>query len=311
LKVIYGLENLKKLDRKSAVTIGVFDGVHLAHRQIIKHVIEQSKQHHWHSVLITFDPHPLDLLKPKTYPTILTGLNLKLHLIERLGIEIVVIIKFTKAFSKMRASKFIEDVLVDKLQAAHVAVGAGFKFGYKSQGTVEMLKEAGAKYDFSVKEVPPIKTFDGLMISSTRIRNLLKAGELEQAKRLLGHQPIISGTVIAGKGYGSQTGFHTANIETADKASVPKEGVYAGFVMLDDKKLQAVVNIGPSPTFEVTKKRIEAHVLEYDKPLYDRELELELICRLRDIKKFPNTESLSAQIEKDIAQAKKIFAGRK
>jgi len=308
LKVVYGLENLKVLDKKSIVTIGVFDGVHKGHQQIIRKVIEEAKKQSLNSVLVTFDPHPIEIINPKAHPSILTSINLKVHIIERLGVDFVLVINFDKDFASMPANKFVKKILVEKLKAAEVVVGEGFKFGDKAEGNVDFLKSAGQNYDFKVDVVSLYKTADGSSISSTRIRNLLKEGKLDEAKQILGHQPVISGKVVSGKGYGKVTGFHTANIETVEKASIPKEGVYAGYALLNSKKMAAVLNIGPSPTFDVFKKRIEVHILNYDHSLIGEELEVELVKRLRSIKKFEDAKALSAQITKDIEEAKKILS---
>lgn len=308
MKIIDGLGKLKKLDKRSAVTIGVFDGVHVGHQRIIKQVVKEARQKSLYSVVITFDPNPREVINPGSHSVTLTGINLKLHLFERLGVDITLVINFNKSFAEMSASRFMQDVLVSKLRAANVFLGEGFRFGAGARGDMELLKEAGQNYDFKVEEIPLISTDDGVKISSTRIRNMLKEGKLDEAKKILGHRPIVSGKVKAGKGYGSQTGFHTANIETLEKASVPKEGVYAGFVIFNSKKMPSVINIGPSPTFDVKKKRIEIHIMEYTKELYGEELELELVARLRDIRKFMDAKALSAQIKKDIAKARAILS---
>lgn len=308
MKTILGLENLKRFDKKSVVTIGVFDGVHIGHQKIIKTAVIKAKESDLYSAVVTFDPHPLDVLRPKAYATTLTSVALKLHLIESLGVDLVLVINFTKSFAKMSAKRFIKDILIDKLWADHIIIGQGFRFGAGARGNVEYLRRAGQEYGFSVEEIPLVKTEDNLKISSTRIRNLIKEGKLGQAQKILGHPVIISGKVISGKGFGSLTGFHTANIETGDKASVPQEGVYAGFTRMNNKRLPCVLNIGPSPTFDIRKKRIEVHILKYNRPLYDQELEVELIARLRGIKKFKDAAHLSNQIKKDIEKAKAILA---
>ncbi len=307
MKVVYGLENLKVLDKKSIITIGVFDGVHKGHQQIICKVVEEAKKQSLNSVLVTFDPHPAEIINPKAHPSILSGLNLKIHLIERLGVDFTLVIKFDKDFAAIPADEFLKEILVEKLKAAEIVVGEGFKFGAKAEGNINFLESAGQNYGFKVDVVSLYKTDDGSSISSTRIRNLLKEGKLDEAKQILGHQPIISGKVVSGRGYGKVTGFHTANVETAEKASIPKEGVYAGYALINSKKMPAVLNIGPSPTFNVFKKRIEVHILNYDHSLIGEELEVELIKRLRSIKKFEDAKALSAQIKKDIQGAKKIL----
>ncbi len=308
MKIIEGLKNLSRRQKKSVVAIGVFDGVHVGHRKIISTAVKKARKFGCNSVVITFDPHPLDVIRPKNHPTRLTGLSLKTHLIENLGVDTLLIIKFNKTFAKMSAKKFVEDVLINKLRVQNIVVGENFRFGAGAKGDIKYLEETGAKQGFDVEEVPLIKTAEGHKISSTRIRNLLRDGDLESAQEILGHPVFISGVVIEGQGYGSQTGFHTANIETEDKASVPKEGVYTGFTMIGKKRFESVMNIGPSPTFNIKKKRIEVHMLEYNKPLYDNILEIELIARLRDIKKFKDVKSLSKQIKNDIDKAKRILA---
>jgi len=291
------------------VAIGVFDGVHQGHQRIIKTAVDDAKKLNAQSVVVTFRPHPLGVLMPGKYPPILTGLDLKIRLIERLGVDLMLVINFTREFARTSAQCFIDEVLIKKLNVLEVVVGEGFRFGKNEAGDVDFLLNSGRKSGFKVKSVPLVLV-DEKVISSTRIRNLLRNGKIDEAGRILGHYPKLMGKVIQGCGRGRDVGFCTANIETEDKASVPCEGVYAGFVRLNDKKRACVVNIGPCPTFNIKEPRIEAHIIDFNEDIYGNKIEIEIIKNLRGQKKFKDKKALSVQINEDIEQTKKILCAK-
>lgn len=308
MKVVYGLENIKPLKKPSVVAIGVFDGVHLGHQEIIAKAVDEARKRGASAVIITFDPHPQAIMKPKRRLHVLTSLHLKIELIEQLGADTALIITFTEEFSQLRAEKFAEKILIGILNTVCVVVGAGFHFGKGAAGDVNFLKEYGKKHNFDVVSVPLVLA-GGRPISSTRIRSLLSQGDLDGAKAILGRYPRITGTVVKGFGRGSTAlGFPTANIATPDVASVPSKGVYAGLIRLDwGKEYPCVIDIGTSPTFEKKSKKVEIHVhmpgLRAD--LYGQKVEVEIQLRIRDEKRFSDEAALKDQIKRDIEIAKK------
>lgn len=307
MQVIKGLENLKKEKNGTSVAIGVFDGVHAGHQTVINKMIDIAKKEGLKSVVVTFDPNPLDVLRPKKFPTILTALPLKIKLIEELGVDTLVVINFTKEFANINAGNFVKSTLVDTLKMKALVVGERFCLGSKRSGDVSVLFSLSAKYGYSLNVIGKIKDENGNRISSTHIRNLIYEGNLDEATKLLGRYPVFIGKVETGDGRGGLTGFHTANVITQDKASIPKTGVFVGTVITNSSSHPAVINIGASPTFGVKKKRIEAHIIDYDKQLYGKEITISLLKKLREIKKFKDYKELSKQIEKDIEKAKEIL----
>lgn len=304
---VYELENLPSLLIPTVVTIGVFDGVHKGHQQIINTVIKRAKEIKALSVVVTFDPHPSEILKPGHHPSLLTSTPLKLELIKELGVDIVLIIKFTKVFSRLEPEEFLKKILVEKLKVKSVIVGEGFRFGRDGRGDINLLKKFGQQEGFEVIQIPLVSCPNGQRISSTRIRQLLREGNLSGVAEILGRFPHLSGQVVKGKGRGVKIGIHTANIKTSDKASIPKNGVYAGIIKIDNQKKICVINIGPSPTFEDKEHRVEAHILDFNKNIYNHWVELEIIERIRDVISFSTTKELAQQIKKDIAKTKEFF----
>ncbi|MDO8885444.1 bifunctional riboflavin kinase/FAD synthetase [Candidatus Oleimmundimicrobium sp.] len=309
MKVIFGVEKLKLQKKKSIVAIGVFDGVHRGHQAIIETIVKDAHDLKVQSVVVTFEPHPLEILVPGAHLPILTGFDLKAKLIERMGVGLLLIIKFTKKFSQMPAQAFIDEILLKKLNVIEVVVGEGFRFGKNSAGDIQLLTNYGRERGYAVKSIPLVYV-GGKAISSTRIRELLERGKILEARKILGHYPKLIGKVVQGCGRGRDIGFCTANIETKDKDSVPREGVYAGFVQLNGEAKACVVNIGGCPTFNVKRPRIEIHIIGFDKNIYGNKIEIEIVENIRKQKKFKDKSSLACQIEKDIAKAKKLLCGK-
>ncbi len=309
MKVISGLEKLKLQERKSIVTIGVFDGVHKGHQAIIETVVRDAQNLKAQSVVITFEPHPLEVLAPGCHPPILTSLDSKTKLIERMGVDLFLIIKFTGEFANMPPGDFIDKILLKKLNAVEVVVGQGFRFGKDLAGDINFLIEQGIQKGYEVKSIS-LLTADREAISSTRIRHLLKCGKIMEARKILGYYPRLTGTIVRGCGRGRDVGFCTANIETKDRDSVPRNGVYAGFVRLNGDRKICVINIGGCPTFNVKKSRVEIHIIDFDGNIYGNKIEIEIVKNLREQEKFKNKESLAVQIEKDVRQAKKLGYGK-
>lgn len=308
MKVINGLENLEEQNERSAVTVGVFDGVHKGHKAVVESMVKSSKEKSLQSAVITFDPHPLDVLKPRKIPTVLTALPLKLKLLEELGVELTVVIRFDKNFADMGAEDFVGGILLRKLKMKELFVGERFHLGSKRSGDIDTLKKLSQQLSFDLHVINHVDDTEGHRISSTHIRNLIHEGKLKEAKGALGRYPTFIGKVEPGDGRGGLIGFHTANVVTQDKASIPRSGVYAGKVATNSHWLPAVINIGSSPTFNVDKNRIEAHIIDFNEQIYGKNISVILIKKIRDIEKFNKPEDLARRIKEDIAYAKQVIS---
>lgn len=306
MKSVRGLEKVFQNNKQSVVTVGVFDGVHKGHQRIISTVVKEAKKRKAQSVVITFEPHPQEVIKPGSHPPFLTSTALKEELIEELGIDIFVLIKFTPKISQLTPTQFVDEILLAKFNTECVIVGEDFKFGKDAVGDKDFLKSLGKTKSFDVIVIPHVYA-GGRAISSTRIRRLLELGELEKVKGILGRYPRLIGTVVKGQGRGKILGAATANIVTMDKASVPGNGVYAGFVNLNHTKSLCVIDIGTSPTFKDKKRVIHVHILDFQEDIYGQEIEIEIYRKLREEIEFPNQESLAVQIKQDIDQVKQLY----
>ncbi|HAW59928.1 MAG TPA: bifunctional riboflavin kinase/FAD synthetase [Actinobacteria bacterium] len=307
MKIVYGVENLKPTVSESVASVGVFDGVHRGHQEIIKTVVKEAKERGVPSIIVTFEPHPLEVTSPGSYPPILTSLDLKAELIGDLSVDFLLVIPFTKEFADLAPMNFIENILVKALHVTCVVVGEDFKFGRRAGGSVALLEDYGRRCGFDVICLP-LLYLEGMPVSSTRIRNLLQRGDMEAAREILGRYPRISGWVVKGTGLArSKLGFSTTNIETHDKASVPGEGVYAGLIHLNGGRKICAIHIGTSPTLGIKKPRIEAHILDFDGELYEKRVELEIYHKIRDVKTFRDEKSLADRIKKDIQTTRRIM----
>ncbi len=303
MRIIEGLENVQRFEEPTAVTIGVYDGVHLGHRYIIERCVERAKKMQGLSVVITFEPMPLALLAPDEAPQRITTLKQKAIYLEELGIDVLLVAAFDERFAAMAPSRFIDVVLSEKLNAKVVVVGSDFRFGKGRSGDVEFLRRYLLPKGVDVEVVEQLK-IGGVPVSSTRIRKLLDRGDIEAAAKLLGRYPVVEGTVIAGRRRGKKLGFATANVDVENPGAVPECGVYAGFALIDSEKLPAVVDVGTSPTFKDVKKvEFHVHVIGFDRDIYGKKIGVELIKRLREEVPFESVGELRAQIKRDIDEA--------
>ena len=277
--------------RPRRVAIGTFDGVHLGHQAVIGGA----------DTVLTFDPHPLEVLHPAALPKLIMPFAVKRDVIEGLGVDELVVIPFDRDFATVTAEQFVEDVLVGKLAAERVSVGENFRFGARAQGDAEML----AEHDEFETRVVPLVEVDGETVSSTRVRALIAAGEMDAARRCLGAPFMVEGTVVSGDQRGRELGFPTANLVPDDRLAIPGHGVYAAFA----NGVPAAVNVGVRPTFETGRGvLIEAYLIDHEEDLYDATLRVAFVERLRGEKRFAGVEELIAQMRIDVEDAKRVCA---
>lgn len=308
MRTIDGLKNIPHYRMPSVVAIGFFDGVHRGHQSVIKRAVRHAMRKRAQSVVITFNRHPLETVKPGSHPPILTDTSSKANLIESLRVDLLVVIRFTKKFSQLSPVEFL-DKICGLINVKEVVVGENFHFGKNGAGNVEFLEKYGKEHNFEVVCVPLVKR-SGEAISSTRIRSLLKNGKIKEVRDILGYFPLIHGGVVEGNKRGRLLGFRTANIETDNKAVVPGEGVYAGHVLFHRKKRKCVISIGTTPTFSGTKSLMEVHILNFNDNIYGEPVELEFIDKIREQFTFKDEETLIAQIKQDIKKAESILESK-
>jgi riboflavin kinase / FMN adenylyltransferase len=277
--------------RERHVAIGVFDGVHKGHQEVIDEA----------DTVLTFDPHPLSVINPDAAPKLIMPFDVKRDVIDGLGVEELVVIPFDKEFMKISAEDFISKILVEQLGAEKVSVGENFRFGAKAKGTPQMLAE---REEFEMRIVPLVEV-DGETVSSSRIRGLVAAGEMDAAMRCLGAPFMVEGRVVEGDRRGRELGFPTANLVPDDHLVVPGHGVYAAFA----NGHPAAVNVGVRPTFETGRGLlIESYLIDFDSDLYGQNLRVAFVSRLRGERRFPSVEDLIAQMNRDVAEAREILS---
>jgi riboflavin kinase/FMN adenylyltransferase len=280
------------------VAVGSFDGVHLGHREVIR----------GSDSVLTFDPHPSAVVAPQHTPKLLTSLDVKAELVESLGVEELIVIPFDADFAKRSAEEFVEDVLVKTLGATHVSVGENFRFGNRAKGDPQMLAE---DHRFATRVVPLLEV-DGEIVSSSHIRGLVLAGEVEQATHFLGAPFQMRGEVVHGDERGRQLGFPTANLVPDDALVCPGHGVYACLAdtLTGTDEMAAAVNVGVRPTFVTGRgELVEAYLVDFDGDLYGRELRLDFRSRLRGERRFQSAEALVEQMHRDVERTREVLAG--
>jgi riboflavin kinase/FMN adenylyltransferase len=285
------------------VTIGVFDGVHRGHQHIIGHTVQRARELGLSSVVVTFDPHPSEVVRPGSHPAVLTEAGRKAELVEALGVDVLCVIPFTLEFSHLSAETFVHDVLVEHLHASEVVVGQNFRFGHKAAGDVELLRRLGGTFGFSVADAALVSTAESSpVVSSTFIRSLVDAGDVEAAARALGRPHRLEGIVVRGDGRGAKLGFPTANLATSPHAAVPADGVYAAWAVRrgSAEPLRAAVSIGTNPTFAGRERRVEAYFLDFAGDLYGERLALDFVTRLRETRRYDGAGPLVEQINLDV-----------
>lgn len=296
------------LARPTVLTIGSFDGIHRGHQYLIGRVVARAKEIGGASALVTLHPHPKVVLRPNSPLQYLSTIEERLDLLAPLGLDYAVVFPFSLENSQMRAREFAQ-LLVDHLRLKEIFCGADFTLGYKREGTVAFLQALGAEKGFTVTIVAP-QAFDGEIVSSTQIRTLIAAGELDRATRFLGRYPSVRGRVVRGDGRGRALGFPTANLAIAERRLIPANGVYAARVKISNEWFGGAANIGVRPTFDAGPRLVEVFVLDFDGDLYDQVIELQFIKRLREERKFESASALIEQMRRDVAKARRVLMGR-
>lgn len=296
---------------RTVVTVGNFDGVHLGHRAILGRVTARAQELGSQPVALTFDPHPVKVLRPEVDLPLLTTPEQKFQLLQEAGMEAVVVLPFSPEFAAIPAREFVVRYLVERLKAREVVVGHDYSFGRQREGNIDLLKELGQTLGFSVQVVWAVEV-NGAVVSSSLIRAMLRLGKVEEAGELLGRPYGVSGRVIAGKGRGARVlGIPTANLRPENDL-LPASGIYAVAVRWGDKFLPGVANIGTCPTFDgETALSLEVHIFAFAGDLYGEKLGVEFIARLREERRFPSVEALGAQIRTDIQTARQVLQERK
>jgi riboflavin kinase / FMN adenylyltransferase len=302
--------DLEAQGRKVCFAIGMFDGVHLGHQQVIRQAINDAEQHEGVSVVVTFDRHPNTIVAPDRVPRLIHSLPQKLRAIETLGADATLLLTFDEPFSRKSGEQFIRELANDFGRIHSICVGSTFHFGWKRSGNVALLETLGAELRFQVRGLSAV-SLDGEVVSSTRIREAIRAGQLDAAGQMLGREYSLCGIVQRGDGLGRKLGFPTANID-ATGLVVPPSGVYAVHCSTAGKSHRAVLNIGYRPTLQspAPELRVEAHLLDYNGDLYEQELEITFIDKLRAEQKFPSLDHLREQIAQDIRAARALFANQ-
>ncbi len=301
--VLQGLEELRERFPSPVVTIGNFDGVHLGHQALFAKAMERAGTIGGTTVAMTFEPHPMRVLRPAVNLPLITPLEQKLLLIEENGMDVALCVRFDEDFAALSADGFVDKLLVGRLKASEIVVGYDFTFGHRGLGDLELLEQKSRQHGFGLNVVGPV-IVEERPVSSTRVRQEIKSGNLEAARMLLGRQYRIAGKVITGHGRGAKVlGFATANLKVSDEL-LPADGVYAVLVKdADGNLLKGVTNIGNNPTFENGELSVETHLLDYKGDLYGRHIVVIFAARLRGEVKFPSVDALRDQIAKDIQQA--------
>ena len=308
MKIIRGIDNLNNEFTQCVVTLGNFDGVHLGHQQLINHLIEQGKKLNLPTVVMLFEPQPLEFFSKQNAPARLTSFKEKVQLIEKLGIDYIIAVPFTQTFANMSANAFIQDWLINKLSAKYIVIGDDFQFGRDRKGDINLLQQYTQNNHFSVESMPTF-VWNNLRISSTAVREALFNSDFELARCLLGRDYAIQGRVVHGNALARQLGFPTANIHLNRKKPA-LQGVY--FVKVknccSNQYYHGIANIGIRPTIEGKKAILEVNLFDFSGDIYGQYLDVTFVCKLRDEKKFDSLADLKQQISQDVCTAKQISA---
>jgi riboflavin kinase / FMN adenylyltransferase len=300
MQIVRGVRELPLADAPCVVTVGFFDGVHRGHQAVFARTVDEARRRGIASVAVTFDRHPREILTPGSEPRLLTTVERRAQLIERTGIDTLVVLAFDRDFSLVPAEAFVAEVLVGGLHAVHAVVGANFTFGFKAQGNVENLPVLGAPYGLTSEGVPLLE-IDGRTVSSTSIRDALAAGDLAWPEQALGGRFVLDGEVVTGHGRGRGLGYPTANLRTWPRLLLPGQGIYAGVAEHGGRRYRAAIDVGTNPTFGSEPLHVESFLLAFDgDDLPGEPLSIEFWARLRDEVRYDAIDELVAAIGADV-----------
>lgn len=306
MELYWNLNDIVTPFERACVTIGNFDGVHLGHQQLFAEVVKKARRHSGRSVVVTFDPHPLRVLRPDGIKLIST-IAQKIEQIDKAGIDALVVIPFDRSFASTTAEQFVQEILLDTIGMTELVVGYDYAFGKGRSGDTKFLKDQGMKKSFPVTVVEAFY-MNGMLVSSTQIRKLVSEGRMKDARSLLGRPYQIRGAVQVGKKRGgSEIGYPTANLKVNEEDLVPRIGVYAVQVICEGTHYGGVLNIGYNPTFGDDKLVAETHIFDFNEDIYGKPIKLNLLKFLRDERKFEGVDDLAEQIGHDAAQAQQIL----
>ena len=305
MKIFEGASQINEKLKNPVVTIGNFDGVHLGHQALFRKVIDKAREIGGVSVVYTFDPHPLKVMDPDRFFPLITTEVEKERVIEWSGIDVLIREKFTKEYATLSTDEFVSDVLCNRIQAREVFIGLDYRFGKGRTGTTDLLRNLGEQCGLSVGILENVEV-NGIEVRSTMIRTFILEGKVREAARFLGRGYTLRGRVVRGSALGKKMGIPTANLEP-EKDLYPRSGIFAVRVFVKDYYLQGVLNIGINPTFPEKGFSLEVHILDFDQDIYDAELELIFVEKLRDERKFETPELLVKQIQKDIEMGRDIL----
>lgn len=303
-----GLEQVSPGWGRCVLTIGVFDGVHRGHQALIQAAVARGRDLGLPVVVMSFDPHPAQVVRPGNRPAVLSTLPRRAELVDELGADVFLVLPFTPEVAATPAETFVHDVIVGRLHAAAVVVGENFRFGHKAAGTVALLTELGQRFGFTATGIGTV-IGDEVRISSTYVRACVAAGDVAAAAAALGRPHRVDGYVVHGEGRGgAELGFPTANLDVDPDTAVPADGIYAGYFLLGTRRSPAAISIGSNPTFSGRVRTIEAFVLDEGGNFYGRKVALEFVAHLRGMERFESVDELVAQIGRDVERTREILA---
>ncbi|MFE0362446.1 bifunctional riboflavin kinase/FAD synthetase [Streptomyces griseoaurantiacus] len=306
-----GLEDIPQDWGRSVVTIGSYDGVHRGHQLIIRHAVERARELGVPTVVVTFDPHPSEVVRPGSHPPLLAPHHRRAELMAELGVDAVLVLPFTKEFSKLSPADFVVKVLVDKLHAKAVVEGPNFRFGHKAAGNVAFLTEQGRTYDFEVEVVDLYvrgEAGGGEPFSSTLTRRLVAEGDMTGAREILGRPHRVEGVVVRGAQRGRELGFPTANVETLPHTAIPADGVYAGRLHVGEEAMPAAISVGTNPQFDGTERTVEAYAIDrVGLDLYGLHVAVDFQSYVRGQATFDSLEALMAQMAQDVDHCRRLL----
>jgi riboflavin kinase/FMN adenylyltransferase len=305
MKAFSDIEDQELAITGSVVTLGNFDGIHLGHQALVRHTVEESKRLGYPSIVLTFEPHPLKILAPERAPRLLLSYQDKLDLFQARGVDIVIAQRFDRQFASITAEDFVRRLLAGRLKAKKIWVGRDLRFGQGRKAGTDDLMRVAPQLGFQVGVLDPISS-NGMRISSSRIRELVEAGCVDEVQPMLGRYHFVSGRVVAGQGRGRKLGFPTANISSQTEV-VPSNGIYATLITVRSRRWPSVSSVGVNPTFGEGPRTVESFIFDFESDIYGEAAKLSFVKRIRDEKKFANVEDLIAEMHGDVDRAKAIF----